>query len=548
MGVIPAKQDRVWSFLEKASSPELCKFSFFDFISHVKPFMLSSEAQNCIDEFSKIMENTPEAEFELYVLAFVYRDTPFLQSQYSLYESQSKQEPLIPLFEGSGRPFETYTAGSMNPTIFRLKREASSLIKKIFAEGETIKKLTKKRRSDPLKEKFKKLFDLEQTQKVVIIDELEKISGLNRKEFSKKVYSLKRKYYRWKDSYSNELINRKWPTEDFLAFLALLSLKYEKISQEYFILKDVSQSDYNVSMIRKYGMNPYSFRNSNKELQKYKFERAKKLKGKNKEEKLKKLAGENNLSAIKAYCGIVSEKAGEKYVLQGAILGDVEYARKQDWKARGFAELPLEVCDRYTKLRVRENMHSSSGKPILRNSKIISFSFNIDATGEKWAELYSQIQGKNLSPCKYHTFSDSTPINTATIKATPKNMDLLMKYADILPPFFEIEFPNKQYIYTQIWRGKIQSPEEPLQNEEPVKEETPKPPVKQWTAREKLEIALLGSNPAWTIDDLCRMHGITKEMYYKWSAQLSKALPKIFECGGEDPSGEQGLETSKPKV
>lgn len=540
----PAKEDCAWTFLENASLSELQKFSFFDFIFHVKKFMLLPDEQEYIDKFSKVVENEPKAVFDLYILAFVYRDIPYIEAKYTLYERQLKAEPLIAPFRQGECPSKIK---QIPPVIFQMKKEAAYLIKTILTECKKPRKLTKQRELDPLKEKFRKLLDLEQTQKVVIIDELEKMIGLNRKESHKKVFSLKRKYYRWKNLYSDELINRKWPTEDFLAFLALISKKYVRIPEGYPVLTDVSHTDLNVCRIRKAGLNPHCSIKRNEDYLKIELKKALKLCAKDKEEKLRKLAKKNYLPAIEEYCRIVSIPSKEKCILRGAILGNIEYAKELDWKARGFVDMPLEVCARYTKLRTRENRFSFS-RLIPMNSIVDSFSFSINEKNEKSLELYNQLKGKRLDPYKCYNYEDSTHIKTATVKATPKNLDLIMKYADIFFSPFEIQFPNKQYIHTQIWRGKIQSPEEPLQNEEPVKEETPKPPMKQCTDREKLEIALMGSNPAWTIDDLCSMYGITKEMYNKWSAQLSKALPKIFECDGEDQSGEQDLETSKPQV
>ena len=571
MNVIPVKQERAWTFLENTPLAQLCNFSFFDFIFHVSRFMLSSEAKTAINNFLKIMGDDPDAKTNLYILAFVYRDTPFLQYQYSVYEKLLHSGPVSSLTGKDGHALERVTPQSEHLVISHLHNEAIILKEQIL---ENTKKnnneIERKKAKDAYCLKFLKIYELEQVKKVIIINKLEKLAGVTRKESPPKVNALKRKYYRWKNQYFDESINyKKWPTTAFLSFLALISLKYEKIGEEYFALKDVSISDLNVARIRKLGLNPPRTCSRKTGKLEKDYEIAKKIKGKDAEEKLKRLAEKNHLPAIKDYCEKISDKARGKYELQGAILSDNDFMEKRGWKAHGLIDLPLEVCNRHTKLRVQKNLLSSSNKPIALNSIVDSFSFTAKVQGEKWDDLYSKLRGKELSDSQIYIFpsttasraelniqprgSDLQPSSTltskyatsnensnnpeikrVTIKASPRNLDLLMKYADILPVFWEIHFSNNQIIYAQVWLKKDILHQLSPKNGESVEKAVPRNAQRQWTSREKLDIVLMGLKGYSCISELCSTYGITEETYNEWLNLLWTEGPKLFECVKED--------------
>ena len=51
---------------------------------------------------------------------------------------------------------------------------------------------------------------------------------------------------------------------------------------------------------------------------------------------------------------------------------------------------------------------------------------------------------------------------------------------------------------------------------------------RKFTPRQKLEIVLAGLSSEDGISDVCRQHGISTVLFYKWKDQLVKNAPEIY--------------------
>ena len=57
---------------------------------------------------------------------------------------------------------------------------------------------------------------------------------------------------------------------------------------------------------------------------------------------------------------------------------------------------------------------------------------------------------------------------------------------------------------------------------------------KQWAAKEKFKIIMLGVRGKYSIAEICNEYGITQSLYYRWRDKLFNDGEKLFERGGVD--------------
>ena len=70
---------------------------------------------------------------------------------------------------------------------------------------------------------------------------------------------------------------------------------------------------------------------------------------------------------------------------------------------------------------------------------------------------------------------------------------------------------------------------------------------KQWTAKEKFKIVMLGVSGKYSVSEICNEYGITQGLYYKWRDKLFNDGERLFERGGVDKRQER-LEKENRKL
>ena len=70
---------------------------------------------------------------------------------------------------------------------------------------------------------------------------------------------------------------------------------------------------------------------------------------------------------------------------------------------------------------------------------------------------------------------------------------------------------------------------------------------KQWTAKEKFKIVMLGVSGKYSVAEICNEYGITQGLYYSWRDKLFSDGNKLFERGGVDKQRER-LEKENRKL
>lgn len=454
--------------LQTTSLKQLCQYKVADFIQICKASFLKPEVINILNALAKNPEIDKEFLWNLYILAFVYRNTSRFEAIVTecqlLQVHERKQEN-----ESAANDSNPFIKAATNlPTlreykILNLRNETASLENRV---SQLAKNLTSSFVGPQCKryEVYKSVYNKSLSAKCNVTELLKKISVEQNLTYE----SLRRGYFRWKNDYASSFImGETWPTAEFNYFCALLSVVFlpddPQASPPLFYLNE--SIIFEVTRLRK------ALRESSQDI--FMNERLKQQYDKlnedqkntpQKQKKMIELAGKNYLPAVQYCRGNSSSRHGRKYWLQSAILGDTNAQKHCQWKAAGLQDIKLEVAAK-TKLKLAQTMDSPSLTPIKRGSVIHSIRFDTNINTDEMDELRSLLKKIKISEPEYLAFciedTKKRPVHwqMVSVDATVHNFDILMKHADILPSTVRLcfssrhlkrEFSNNPILHAQI--------------------------------------------------------------------------------------------------
>jgi transposase len=71
---------------------------------------------------------------------------------------------------------------------------------------------------------------------------------------------------------------------------------------------------------------------------------------------------------------------------------------------------------------------------------------------------------------------------------------------------------------------------------------------RSFTSRQRLEIVLEGLQEGASVAEVCRRHGISSTLYYRWRDQLFTNAERLFERKGRRPLEMEALESENQKL
>ena len=426
-------------FLEKLSIAEYKKLTLADYIEHTKNTFLPQNIQECIERLQDL-ELEPDFFADLLLLAFVYRNisSTFCDRVNFLFEkpappseSDSLNDEITPLHEHlKNKPSLKYYQKNV------LKDEAMLIKEKIKQYAAKAVRRQRKNRKNKREDLFREILKKSQKNE---IDDIIRAKTHDEKEFQ----AVRRGFFRWKKvEYDLE------DTDALLDFRALLSISYESDSrmQNYYLRECASfeSNNYIDSCLCHIAQ-----RHEADNFRKTKLAKLKKMQdAKERMDGLKALARQNFPDAIRELikqASYLSPDEKKKYLLQLAILGDLDSAKKIGWKASGFNNLPIEVCSNNTELRTRQLIISPfSGGSVEKHMVLRKISFHIDVSQESWKSFRGALK-------RYHTSDPDILLMVKTgqeykkveVDATPYNLNLIMKNANMLCEHVEISFKTQ---------------------------------------------------------------------------------------------------------
>ena len=439
--------------LQNMDRHTLCSYKLSEFITNSRSAFLSSEVIMMLDELEKSTYIKKDQLADLYVLAFVYRNTahfeeivkgnhispPLLIS----FDDQNEKDCNLPEKEqGDILDLIISLNGEKNgkarlfmDKLSNLSKEAEYFREKMRVIFEKYLK-SKNREITQHEKKFIKVYRKEVTEKCNVSQLLKEV-----KPKDEGYEAFRRRYYRWKNDLENlPCFDSKWPTDEFLWFCAFLSVKYtqETYKCNFFILDEVPGIEVNQIYRALHRSMQGRIRNNLLEMTMNYTVKMDNKYSKDKEKRLRQLARKNYLPAIKEYIKMLSPRMQKSYLIRAAILGDEEIQQSQGWQANGFRNLKLEVCSR-NMLRVTEILDLVSGSPIEPMSILEFIKFPMITNSEEWFKIYDSFKNCKITPLEsnfpvyYSPNTNKTVIwETVSIKATAYNFNILMKNANSL--------------------------------------------------------------------------------------------------------------------
>lgn len=436
------------SKLQTIGIKELKRYSVYDFIKICSTYLLTDEVVKILDEARRKFDAQMMQDF--YILAFVYRETSFFQNimneiTKSLFPDEVEENKTLNIEEESLNPHPFWTKIAATPSLAdiqlkALHEDAAFIMRKIKRLKEYC--FSSARKSCKHYNIYKKIYDKEILKDCNVKELLQNISAKENLSFA----ALKRGYYRWKNDFiDNTVSGSSWPSDAFNEFCALLSVVYlpaDRYAKEYILYEGPGFEVYQLRAALKDVAN-ISQKNSQLKKQYINLQNDSDIAAR--ENGMKKLAGQNYLPAVK-YCSSISsnlsDRAKEKYKLQAAILGDVEWQKKRQWQAKGFSDLKMEICYK-NQIRLANAIQLVSGAFIRQGEIINSIDFETDINKKEIAELMEFLEKTVVKEPEYFVLKKVQAWKKISVKASVKNIDILMKYAKSLPPNIQICFSSR---------------------------------------------------------------------------------------------------------
>ena len=407
---------------------------------------------------------------------------------------------------------------------------------------------------------------------IIISEELEKTFHFDRKKNPKEYERLRKKFLRFRKTYRENLFkDLPWPSDDFYFFIDILKWCFIEISPGFYVLENVGNSDARVQAFLFKAFNvaeQIPQQSSRKALvakiyAEYKrlvqeFEqciRSKNRAGKAKlKPKIKKLEESliryNKSPVFLDPVVIISEADKEKihFTLRGAIIGLPELAKKMEWKANGFTELPIELSPRGKFIQTRKHLTGNGFKCIPAGSKLNSIQFElcVPQLDDLFDDEMLTFLEKVSKPVKTHEspYSRMGRFMFFDIPATLKNFSELMKRADwFLPntPFtitFEGNLKKTVFLkqYENLFTPQVSVATKAIDSgNNDNRQQKPK-----LSGRQKLDFLLIPVYAPEALEKLMNEYNFSKDEYYSWLDLLYKKADIIF----EDPPKAKGSEDS----
>ena len=438
---MPAKlMEMTWfRFLEELSVAKYKKLNLTDYIKHTRNSFLPSEIQECISRLENI-DLEPDFLADLHILAFVYRHlgSVFCDKVNFLFKDSGTPTKPCPL-NNNASTFHEKIKELPSVACYQkigLKDEARLIREKMKQYVAKAVRRQRNNRKNKREDFFREI--LKESQKKGI-DDIIRAKTHDEKEFQ----AVRRGYFRWKkENYDLE------DTDALLHFRTLLSISYESDSrmQNYYYLRECASFEGNNYIDS--CLCHIAQRQETDNLRKTKLAQLKKMQdAKKRIDGLKALARLNYSDAIHELIkqGSLSPDERKKYLLQLAILGDLDSAKRIGWKASGFNNLPIEICVNNTGLRTRQLIISPfSGGSVEKHMVLREISFHIDVSQEIWKSFRRALRGYHIfDPDIFLLTKPGQKYKKVEVDATPYNLNLIMKNADKLYSAFEISFKTQ---------------------------------------------------------------------------------------------------------
>lgn len=434
------------SKLQTIGIKELKRYSVYDFIKICSTYLLKDEVVKILDEARRKFDAQMMQDF--YILAFVYRETSFFQNimnaiKKSLFPDEAEENKTLNIEDESLNPHPFWTKIVATPSLAdiqlkALHEDAAFMMRKIKRLKEDC--FSSARKSCKHYNIYKKIYDKEILKDCNVKEQLQKISAKENLSFS----ALKRGYYRWKNDFiGNTLSGSGWPSDAFNEFCALLSVVYlpeDKYAKEirYILYEGPGLEVYQLRATLKEIANTSQKNNQFKERY-INFQNDSDISAR--ESGMKELAGQNYLPAVKYCSSNLSDRAKEKYKLQAAILGDVDLQKERQWQAKGFSDLKMEICYK-NQIKLATAIQLFSGAFIKQGTIIKSIDFEADIIKKEIAELMEFLEKPLIEEPEYFVLKKVQDWKKISVKASVKNIDILMKYANFLPENIQIVFSS----------------------------------------------------------------------------------------------------------
>ena len=427
-------------FWNEAGVSELVSLRPIDFVDKMASFLFSPEV--CEIYLKKRKEAAENENMFFFVLcALIFRDHPEAGNWLN--------------------HFDFYSVEYLSVTKSVLRQ--IDILSKVTDEARRLLKNKKQGYSCQYEKEFIDLYERTfKDDKLKIADELEKIGKFNHKDPSarKKYNSIRKSYERWREKYERMLTNAQWPSEKFWIFLACLSYKFVDYAPMGYILMRTADSDPQLALIRKYALGagkiiqdaPASSLSA-KDKNKYRyFKHCPPTSAADQElfEQLKmKLVRKNDKKTIDEYKAEAYIEEHREIYLRGAILGDVQFARKIDWKYCGFEEISLAQEPKYGRITANSAMLFPNGVQVNKGAILqrIKFSIFEDENGKNFLAAmgnHAQISDYEnilLFPLQY-------PVKTVILKINAQRLDEFMTKGilSVTGDVIELKFYRKKYI------------------------------------------------------------------------------------------------------
>lgn len=427
-------------FWNEAGVSELVSLRPIDFVDKMASFLFSPEI--CEIYLKKRKEAAEDENMHIFVLcALIFRDHPKAEEWLYNFDFSSAEEL------------------SLTKNILR----NISILDKTTEEIHRLLKNKTQHYSCQYEQEFIDLYERSfKDNKLKIADELGKIGKFDHKNPSarKKYNAIRKSYERWRQNYERMQTNAQWPSKEFIIFLALLSYKFVDCTPMGYILMRTADSDPQLQLIRKYALgagriiqDEPSSSLSAKDRNKYRyFKHCPPTSAADQElfEQLKmKLVRKNDKKTIDEYKEEAYIEEHREIYLRGAILGDVQFARKIGWKFCGFEEISLAQEPKYGRITANSAMLFPNGVQVNKGAifQCIKFSILEDENGKDFLATMgnhaqiSDYENTLLFPLQY-------PVKTVILKINAQRLDEFMTKGiqSVVGDVIELKFYRKKYI------------------------------------------------------------------------------------------------------
>ncbi len=456
-------------------------YNTFDFMHIFAPAFLTEEVIKLLNVYRKSKLYSPEGFYLLYIFAYVYRNTSFLEEKLpSMLEEAKADKPLTNAanFIEAIRQLPSLTeiqAQIMWKDLFQEAveyRNKMELICERFEKGLHIHKMNRifSRIYDNMPRRGKTALLLNEADKWIRAEKEKKDEAHKSNNSIATPKAFIRKYYRWKTSLEagNESLST-WPTYDFLQFYANLHVFYDEYEAKSLhdgwhkaILKE--NEDIYIRRIKKELVytGKAKERQTNqikKQYEKYR-EKIYEISCKERSERTekekrillddaKKCRAFANLQCIDAIKECAQgERFSELYSRQAAILRDKEYCNKRKWQAYGFEDLPVEEYQNHKKLRTQDVYLSFIHGAIPPQTQVGALYFDYDVNSDDWEKAFGELENYSFDVPEVfilHIENKSQKIQNVKVPLTPKNYEILMRHANLLPNLLKIEFVDVKW-------------------------------------------------------------------------------------------------------